>query len=153
MKQNELTYRPPGSSPGGHISSLGSGMPEAESERMDCLARIEKRMGAIDDTLRRIEKHLDMPGAVSAPQKEVSTVQTILASIDGKLDVGRIRASIEKSPSAIYKEVASIIALIGAIYFGLQHLPEKILVPIHSYFFSPPPLTPAQTSPMPMDAQ
>lgn len=80
------------------------------------LAHLEKRVDSIDGRLGRIE------GDVAALKGDVSDVKIAIASLDAKLDIGSIRASVERSHTDIYKWAVSIIAVIGAIYFGLQRV-------------------------------
>lgn len=90
---------------------------------MDRLDHLEKRVDDIDGRLGRIERDVDtLKGDVSTLKSDVNTIKTTLASIDAKLDIGGIRASVEKAHTDIYKWIVSIIAVVGAIYFGIQRL-------------------------------
>lgn len=82
---------------------------------------------------------------VNTLKGDVSAVKTTLASIDSKLDIGSIRASVERAHTDIYKWIVSIIAVIGAIYFGLQRLPPAAFPQVYSY-----PPSPAQAVPAPL---
>lgn len=101
---------------------------------MDRLDHLEKRVDQIDVRLGRIE------GDVSAIKSSIGGLDTKFASLDAKLDINSIRASVEKSHTDIYKWIVSIIAVIGAIYFGLQRVapppsqqaPIIIQVPQHA---------------------
>ncbi|NGR09363.1 hypothetical protein G5B41_17625 [bacterium SGD-2] len=88
------------------------------------LARLEKRVDSIDGRLDRIE------GDVASLRKDVSDVKVAIASLDAKLDIGSIRASVEKSHTDIYKWVATLaLSLIGvgaAVYFGIQRISPTV---------------------------
>lgn len=95
------------------LPSSGGG---GDNGDMDRLAHLEKRVDRIDDRLGRIE------GDVSAMKSTLTDVQSSVASLDAKLDIGGIRASVEKAHTDIYKWAVSILALVGAVYFGLQRV-------------------------------
>lgn len=84
------------------------------------LAHLEKRVDSIDGRLGRIE------GDVASLKNGLSDVKVAIASLDAKLDIGGIRASVEKSHTDIYKWIVSIIAVVGAIYFGLQRVGPSV---------------------------
>ncbi len=108
---------------------------------MNRLAHLEKRVDVIDGRLGRIEKDVDtlksdvniLKGDVNTLKGDVIAVKTTLASIDAKLDIGSIRASVEKAHTDIYKWIVSIIAVIGAIYFGLQRMPPAASPLVYAY--------------------
>ncbi|MFY2599432.1 hypothetical protein ACOTHJ_21335 [Achromobacter xylosoxidans] len=115
---------------------------------MDRLDHLEKRVDEIDGRLGRIEKDVDtLKGDVSTLKSDVSSIKTTLASIDAKLDIGSIRASVEKAHTDIYKWIVSIIAVVGAIYFGIQRLAPT--VPQQGY---PPAIAPQAPQPAPAPA-
>ena len=71
---------------------------------MNRLAHLEKRVDVIDGRLGRIEKDVGtLKGDVNILKGDVIAVKTTLASIDAKLDIGSIRASVEKAHTDIYK--------------------------------------------------
>ena len=89
--------------------SIDSGGGGGDNGGMDKLAHLERRVDRIDDRLERIEG-------------DMSSIKTTLASLDAKMDIGSIRSSVEKAHTDIYKWAVSIIAVVGAIYFGIQRL-------------------------------
>jgi hypothetical protein len=114
---------------------------------MDRLDHLEKRVDDIDGRLGRIEKDVDtLKGDVSTLKSDVHSIKTTLASIDAKLDIGSIRASVEKAHTDIYKWIVSIIAVVGAIYFGIQRLAP--VVPPQGY----PQAVAPQVAPAPTQA-
>lgn len=134
--------------PGGSVGKGGGG---GDNGGMDRLDHLEKRVDEIDGRLGRIEKDVDtLKGDVSTLKSDVSSIKTTLASIDAKLDIGSIRASVEKAHTDIYKWIVSIIAVVGAIYFGIQRLAPAM--PQQGY---PPAVTPTapQPAPAPSPAQ
>lgn len=144
MKQNELTSKDPSrtSIQGGRAFSFGSGGHGGANARMNRLAHLEKRVDVIDGRLGRIEKDVD------TLKGDVIAVKTTLASIDAKLDIGSIRASVERAHTDIYKWIVSIIAVIGAIYFGLQRMPPAAAPWVYSYPPSQPQAMPAPLAPV-----
>ena len=116
---------------------------------MNRLAHLEKRVDVIDGRLGRIEKDVGtLKGDVNILKGDVIAVKTTLASIDAKLDIGSIRASVEKAHTDIYKWIVSIIAVIGAIYFGLQRMPPAASPWVYSYPPSQPQAMPAPLAPV-----
>ncbi|MBB1628909.1 hypothetical protein A9974_27085 [Achromobacter sp. UMC71] len=133
------------------------------------MAHLEKRVDAIDGRLGRIERDVDtlkgdvntlkgdvntlkgdvntLKADVNTLKGDVSAVKTTLASIDSKLDIGSIRASVERAHTDIYKWIVSIIAVIGAIYFGLQRMPPAAFPQVYSYAPSPAQAVPAPLAP------
>ncbi|CAB3699845.1 hypothetical protein LMG3458_02594 [Achromobacter deleyi] len=109
---------------------------------MNRLAHLEKRVDVIDGRLGRIEKDVD------TLKGDVIAVKTTLASIDAKLDIGSIRASVERAHTDIYKWIVSIIAVIGAIYFGLQRMPPAASPWVYSFPPSQPQAMPAPLAPV-----
>ncbi|WP_175192757.1 hypothetical protein [Achromobacter deleyi] len=144
MKQNELTSEDSSrtSIQGGRGSSFGSGGHGGDNARMNRLAHLEKRVDVIDGRLGRIEKDVD------TLKGDVIAVKTTLASIDAKLDIGSIRASVERAHTDIYKWIVSIIAVIGAIYFGLQRMPPAASPWVYSFPPSQPQAMPAPLAPV-----
>ncbi len=102
------------------------------------MEHLEKRVDKIEDRLGRIEG-------------DVSSMKTSLASIDAKMDIASIRASVERAHTEIYKWIASIvIGVIGlgsAVYFGLQKIAPP--APQPPYIQSAPATAPAP-APAPM---
>lgn len=126
----------------GRLHGSGGG---GDNGGMDRLTNLEKRVDNIDNRLGRIE------GDVSTLKGDVAAVRSSIASLDAKLDIGSIRASVEKSHTDIYKWIVTIIAVIGAIYFGLQRVapvqtPEPGSSAQAPVIINIPPVTP-QTSP------
>lgn len=127
-----------------------------DNARMNRLAHLEKRVDVIDGRLGRIEKDVDtlksdvntLKGDVNTLKGDVIAVKTTLASIDAKLDIGGIRASVEKAHTDIYKWIVSIIAVIGAIYFGLQRMPPAASPWVYSFPPSQPQAMPAPLAPV-----
>lgn len=101
---------------------------------MDRLGHLERRVDQIDDRLERIEG-------------DVSAMKTSLASMDAKLDIAGIRASVEKAHTEIYKWIAtiviSVIGLSAAVYFGIQRANAPYQAPPQAYYQVAPQQAPA----------
>ncbi len=146
MKQDGLTRNH--RAPGARGPSFGTRSHGSDNARMNRLAHLEKRVDAIDGRLGRIERDVDtLKGDVSTLKSDVSAVKATLASIDSKLDIGSIRSSVEKARRDIYKWIVSIIAVIGAFYFGLQRMPPAAFPQVYSYAPSPAQAVPAPLAP------
>ena len=76
---------------------------------MGTLDHLERRVDQIGDRLQRIER-------------DMSSIKTTLASLDAKIDIADIRSSVERAHTDIYKWIVTIIAVVGAIYFGIARL-------------------------------
>lgn len=77
---------------------------------MDRIAALESRVDSIDARLGRIEI-------------DVSSIKTTLTRMDAKMDIAGIRSDVERAHTDIYKWIVTIIAVVAAIYFGIQRLP------------------------------
>lgn len=83
---------------------------------MDRIASLELRVNSIDARLGRIED-------------DVSSIKSSLANLDAKMDIAGIRSDFEKAHTDIYKWIVTLIAVVGAIYFGIQKLPSPLSHP------------------------
>ena len=106
---------------------------------MDPLEHLEKRVDDIDMRLGRIE------GDVSSIKDGLRDLKVGVAELNAKLNIGQIQSNVEKAHTDIYKWIVSIIAVVGAIYFGIQKsapptAPSPALYPYASPSPSPSPL-------------
>lgn len=83
---------------------------------MDRIASLESLVDSIDARLGRIEG-------------DVSSIKATLASMDAKFDISAIRSDVEKAHTDIYKWTVTILAVVAAIYFGIQRLPIQASAP------------------------
>ncbi|ALM83655.1 hypothetical protein [Bordetella sp. N] len=110
-------------------------MAKAHNDAMDRLDHLEKRVDIIDDRLSRIEGDVatlksdvaTLKSNVATLQLDVATIKETLsevkislARISAMLDISDIRSFVERAHTDIYKWTVTIIAVVGAIYFGMQ---------------------------------
>jgi len=84
---------------------------------MDKTAATGSRVDSIDARLGRIEG-------------DMSSIKTTLASLDAKMDITGIRSDVGKAHTDICKWIVTILAVVAAIYFGIQRLPIQTPVPV-----------------------
>ena len=103
--------------PGSFRRRLVAGRWLHHNQCMNRLATLESRVDSIDTRLGRVESD------VSSIKSTLSNIDTRLASMDAKMDIAGIRSDVEKAHTDIYKWTVTIIAVVAAIYFGIQRLP------------------------------
>lgn len=110
---------------------------------MDPLEHLEKRVDDIDMRLGRIE------GDVSSIKDGLRDLKVGVAELNAKLNIGQIQSNVEKAHTDIYKWIVSIIAVVGAIYFGIQKSAPTAPSPTFYPYASPSAPPPLLQTPSP----